>query len=383
MKFIHSKSLHLWLLSTLISMIAVVAMSYKWLSVNRLYGIDTNVVRNQSQLEDFLPRNQDTIEFLGGQKPYRIPTGFFIQSLSFVNSSDVNITGYIWQKYSPDFPNDFVKGIIFAEEVNSTNTRLDKFYESTLEQDGVRHDVIGWRFDVTVRQSFDYSHYPLDLLTVWLRLWYKDFIHTHRVILVPDFVSYAKMDKSTFGLDTEIVHGEWEIDETFFSYKDIPYDTGFGFSTNAEEDIYKELFINLGVRRKFINAFIVNLVPLFAVALLLFAQMLIVSGKEHLIERFGFNVNDSLTTFSALFFIILLAHIQVRSQFTDSGLVYIEYFYLIMYLAVIFCAANLYIFSLGRFRYLGIIYYRDNLIPKLAYWPTIIWSMTTATWLIL
>jgi len=54
-----------------------------------------------------------------------------------------------------------------------------------------------------------------------------------------------------------------------------------------------------------------------------------------------------------------------------------------MYLAVIFCAANLYIFSLGRFRYLGIIYYRDNLIPKLAYWPTILWSMTTATWLIL
>jgi len=58
--------------------------------------------------------------------------------------------------------------------------------------------------------------------------------------------------------------------------------------------------------------------------------MLIVSSKEELIERFGFTVNNSLTTCSAIFFVILLAHIQVRSQFAESGLVYIEYFYLIM-----------------------------------------------------
>jgi len=69
----------------------------------------------------------------------------------------VNITGYIWQKYPKDFPKDF----IFPEEVNSVNMRLDKFYESTGEQDGIQYDVIGWYFDVTVRQSFDYSHYPL------------------------------------------------------------------------------------------------------------------------------------------------------------------------------------------------------------------------------
>jgi len=119
------------------------------------------------------------------------------------------------------------------------------------------------------------------------------------------------------------------------------------------------------------------------VALLLFAQTLIVSGKEDLIERFGFNVNDSIATCSAVFFIILLAHIQVRSQFTDSGLVYIEYFYLIMYLAIILCAANLYVFSLRKFKYLDFIHYQDNLIPKLAYWPVILWMMAMATWLVL
>ena len=36
-------------------------------------------------------------------------------------------------------------------------------------------EVIGWYFDVTVRQAFDYSKYPLDTQDVWLRLWHKDF----------------------------------------------------------------------------------------------------------------------------------------------------------------------------------------------------------------
>jgi len=113
--------------------------------------MDTNVIRNQSQLEGFLSHHQNTIEFSGGQKPYRIPTVFFIQSLAFSTASDVNITGYIWQKYPKDFPQDFVKGIVFAEEVNSVNTRLDKFYESTGEQNGIQYDVIGWHSDVTIR----------------------------------------------------------------------------------------------------------------------------------------------------------------------------------------------------------------------------------------
>ena len=73
MKPLSFNTLHLWLLPILISITAVAAMSYKWLNVNRSYGMDTNVVRNQAELEDFLLQHQDTIEAAGGQKPYRIP----------------------------------------------------------------------------------------------------------------------------------------------------------------------------------------------------------------------------------------------------------------------------------------------------------------------
>ncbi len=47
MEFFRSNTPYLWLLSVLISLVAVAAMSYKWLNVYRSYGTDTNVIRDQ------------------------------------------------------------------------------------------------------------------------------------------------------------------------------------------------------------------------------------------------------------------------------------------------------------------------------------------------
>jgi len=85
-------------------------MGYKWTSKTRPYGADTHVIKNESQLEDFLLHHHNAAQFKDGQEPYRIPTGLFIQSVAFITASDVNITGYIWQKYPQDFSEDFVKG---------------------------------------------------------------------------------------------------------------------------------------------------------------------------------------------------------------------------------------------------------------------------------
>jgi hypothetical protein len=369
-----------WFLSILLSAVAIGMIGYNWFEVRRIHGTGKNLVRNESELKKFLEA-RDTVETEKGRKPILIPTGFFIQSLAFITPSDVNITGYIWQKYPEDFPNAIKKGFIFPEEVSSESTKLKIVYEFSGEQNGKKYDVIGWYFHVTVRQSFNYSKYPLDFLTVWIRLWAKDFTNGDRVIFVPDFKAYSSTNRKIFGLDTDIVQGEWEIDETFFSYNNMPYDTDFGFFTEVSDYHYKEFFINLGMRRKFINGFIINLVPLFVVALLLFAQMMTVTSKKDLSEKFGFNTSGAIATCSALFFVVLLAHIQVRRQFSGSGLVYIEYFYLIMYLVILMTASNAYVFSLGKLKYFNLIYYRDNFIPKVAYWPIVLWMMAIVTWI--
>lgn len=358
----------------MLSLLALIVIGHQWMQVDRDYGQGTHIVRNEADLQNLIKRG-NTIEFQGKQAPYLIPTGFFIQSMAFVTPSDVNITGYVWQRYPEDYPANFGKGLIFPEEVDSNSTTLRKQYEERGDYNGHIYDLIGWYFDITVRQSFDYSSYPLDYLTVWLRLWPKDFDHDESILLVPDFSAYHDTSRPTFGLDQDIVPGAWDIDETFFSYNDTPYDSNFGYSNSPTKVSYKEFFFNLGARRKFINAFIINLVPLFVVAILLFASLMTISGDNEHAERFGFNTSGILAACSALFFVVLLAHIQVRSQFADSGLVYIEYFYLVMYVCLLLTALNAYLFSLKSLASCQLLHYQDNLIPKVLFWPLLLWSM--------
>ena len=367
-----------WIISLVLSLIAAAVIGYKWDQVQRLHDYDTDVVRNPADLEKVLS-SRDTVEFNDPQKLIRIPTGYFIQSLAFVTPSDVNITGYLWQKYPEDLPADFKMGVIFPEEVNSAGTQFKEIYSFNGIENNRNYHMIVWYFDVTVRQSFDYSNYPLDFLTVWLRLWPKDFLHDDHILFIPDFKAYASTGSPTHGLDEDIVPGEWKIDETFFSYHTINYDTDFGFFSDVTKQKYSEFYINIGIRRKFINAFVINLVPLFVVALLLFAQAMTVSGDKERMEKFGFNTTGAIATCSALFFVVMLAHVQVRRLFAGSELVYIEYFYLIMYVVILLTALNAYVFSLGKLERFNIIHHHDNFIPKVAFWPLVLWMMAIAT----
>ena len=376
MKDINVKNL--WLLSLILSIIPIVLIGYKWMHVNRMHDYTTDVIRNEADLEEVL-KEVNTIEFRDGKKPIHIPTGYHIESLAFVNPIDVNVTGYIWQKFPVDSTADLQKGIVFPEEVSSGNTVIEQVYSYEGVENGIKYQTIGWYFDVIVRQPFDYSRYPLNYLTVWLRLWSTDFLNHDRFLFIPDFKAYTDMEDRVYGLDQDMVSGEWMIDETFFSYQDIRYDTDFGLFTDVHERVYKEFFINIGIQRKFINAFIINLVPLFVVALLLFAQVMTVSADEHRMEMFGFNTSGAIATCSALFFVVMLAHVQVRRQFSGSGLVYIEYFYLIMYIVILLTALNAYVFSLGHQKNFNLIHYHDNIIPKAAFWPVVLWLMAIAT----
>lgn len=369
-----------WSFAFLVSMTCVYLVGFKWYQVLQEQGAYVDRIQDKNDLKRLLSQ-KDTVEFQNGQQPILIPTGFFIQSIKFVAASDVNVTGYIWQKYPVTSTTGITKGFIFPDEVDSSSTTLRHVYTDRGVQDAIEYELIGWYFDVTVRQSFDYRKYPLDFLSVWLRLWPEEFKQDDSLLFVPDFDSYADPNKVKFGLDQEIVQGEWEIDKTFFSYNNVPYDTDFGFFTKVTEETYKEFFINLGIKRKFLNAFVINLVPLFIVALLLFAQVMTVTSRGVLAERFDFSVQNAIATCSALFFVVLLAHIQVRQQFSSSGLVYIEYFYLIMYLVILFTALNAYLFALHDGAITHFITWNDNLIPKVAFWPSVLGMMAVITWM--
>lgn len=106
-----------------------------------------------------------------------------------------------------------------------------------------------------------------------------------------------------------------------------------------------------------------------------------VSGDETLVDKFGFNTTGAITACSALFFVVLLAQVQVRQLFSGSGLTYIEFFYLIMYIVILLVALNAYVFSLGNLGYCNVVFHRDNFIPKLVYGPVVLGMMAIITWI--
>ena len=366
-----------WGISLAVSAVFAGLISFQW------YIEDISYEPNQCQLVDEFTAHNDLLKKLqqagypSGAELSLMPTGIFIQSLEFKDANDVNLTGYVWQRYDIK---DFTEptGIVFPEVVNSASNFIPRSQKEEYRKLIGDKEVVGWYFEVTLRQSFNYKKYPLDHKTVWIRMWPRKFLQ--RSLLFPDFRAYQSTDiEDTFGIDTDIVLGNWKIEETFFDYHLPFYDTNFGLIGETNPKIFPELYFNIVLKRKFMNEFIINLVPLLTVATLLFLILLSTTTEKEKAERFDFSILGVIGVNSALFFVIIIAHVQLRRQFLGSGLVYLEYYYLLMYLIILVITADTYLISAGsRFRLLQ---YKDHLIPKLLYWPFFFGAGVIITWI--
>ncbi len=375
-----------WWLSSVVSTVLVIVLISMWVEMNN-YDVEPTQLENAQAAEDYLKANWEdrlSSSTTAIEPTTKVKTGIFIQSLQFFNASEVNLSGYIWQRYQ-DGVHDELKpakgevGFVLPEQVNTGNDIEPR--EVYRDREG-NEEVIGWYFEATLRQPFDYVDYPFDHKTVWVRMWPKEF--SKNIVLVPDFDAYKSTGlNDVFGIEKDIVLGTWVRQNTFFDYKLKSYDTNFGLSHYIGQDNFPELYYNFVIKRKFENAFIVYLLPLFLVASLLFSALLTVSSNDKLSSRFGFSVSGFIGACSALFFVVMLAHIQLREQFPGSPTVYIEYFYILMYALLVAATANTYLFSINSGKWLKLIHYNDNIIAKVAYWPVVLSSLIFITWMFL
>ncbi len=371
-----------WLQSSVVSVVLACVLMFMWSEMNHYTVLPPQLTHNEA-VSSYL--NDHWSGLKGGQEngapTERLKTGLFIQSLYFNNSTEVNITGYLWQKYDNRTQAEFIPkvgevGFIFPEQVSTQNNPIEKY--RIVEGDDT---LVGWYFETIVKQPFDYSLYPFDHKTVWLRIWPKDF--SKNVILVPDFNAYEKTGvNDVFGIDEDIVLGTWERENTYFDYYLSSYNTNFGIDDYVGQSNFPELRYNVVIKRKFQNAFIIYLLPLLLVAILLYSALLTVSDDNELFEKFGSNVTGFIGGCSALFFVVMLAHIQLREQFSGSSIVYIEYFYILMYVMLVVATANTYLFSVRSQVFNGLVLYRDNMIPKVLYWPSVLSALIAITYFV-
>jgi len=364
------KHKYLWLIVSFISLAIFSSIVVMWDIVNDSYLPNTQQITTEQEA-----RKVNTLKAPNAAKQtLEIPTGIYLQSLHFVSAYDVHVSGTLWQTLPNEMQIDSPQ-LYFSEQVNGTMNPTLRY--KVRKGDSTTY---GWSFEVTVRQPFDYSVYPLDHKTVWLRILPNN-IGTE-VLLLPDLSSFPSTDLGDiFGLDDQIVLGNWTVDETFFDYKLNSYATNFGFMSVTEHQ-QRELHFNVVLKRKFVNAFVVHLVPMLTVAVLLFAILLNFSHCKTTASNNGFSKMNSIGAISALFFIVVISHVDVRTKFPSGGLIYIEYFYLIMYSTMTWIVMASFVeYREGRF--LSKILANDSLILKLMYWPVLLSIIAIVTYCVL
>jgi len=127
----------------------------------------------------------------------------------------------------------------------------------------------------------------------------------------------------------------------------------------------------VALQRRFINAFVSNLIPIIVVALLLFAVLLTVASRQQDGANLtGFSTSAVLSFCAALFFVVIIAHVNLRTSLAAQGIIYLELFYFLMYGAILSVAINSILIASPV--NLSLIRYKDNFIARLLYWPVII-----------
>jgi hypothetical protein len=295
------------------------------------------------------------------EEPTFVPTGLLVQSINLQSATDVLVTGYVWQKYADDVPASVTRAVSFPEMESGSITEAYR-------RRGRGETVIGWSFSITLRQSHTgQNRYPLDDVDVRVRLWPHDF--DKNVILVPDLEAYTTLIPSSLpGLTANPKVAGWSLRASYFGFQEFAGKANFGIDQFAGERQAPELFFATVMRRNFLNAFVSSLLPLMVVTFLVFVLLMLVNKNEQK-KGLGFNALSLVSSSAALLFAVILGQSTLREKLAASGLVYLEYFYLVMYFAItVICIGAIMFVEEVELSY---VQYRDHLIPKLLYWPVL------------
>lgn len=359
-----TSELKLWIDTSIYTLIFFVGVISIWILE---YGAiseqkeKTLILANKAIIEKYEREHALQILAAHEEAPVYVSVGLFIQSIEFLSATNVNVTGYIWHRYQKGQASDYAIGTVFPEAIE---TRINLAYEKTTNEETLK----GWYFETTLRENFTPDQYPLDRQSVWIRLWHEKI--GDNIVLVPDLKSYENLDTRALpGIEKYFVLSGWNLFRSYFEMHEKKYNTRLGTTNNASGAGVPELYFNIEIMRNFINPFLAHLFPLLVVVLMLYAIVMTMSTDQEKKDLLGFNAAGVVASCSALFFVALISHIQMRDELKANSVVYLEYFYLITYVIILLITANAVLLSLKV--ELKFIQFHDNLLPKLLYWPAI------------
>ena len=365
----------LWLLSAVVSSLLVAGIGFTWRAALMFGDADDLsglIVTDSAGLKSLERTISDRSRQRLTEPPIFVPTGVLIESLRFEGATDVDVRGYVWQRYGLESHADVERGISFA------GVAAERIGEPQIKRTSVS-EILRWPFEVSQRVRFENSKYPLMRERFALRIIPSS--PSSNVMLVPDLGAYPLLSPTTRpGLDENVYLPGWEITRTFFELRERAAETSFGLENSATRETFPSLYFNIEVRKEFVDTFVSNLVPLIIVAVVVFLVLMIIEREEDQILLMRAGPGFNLSICGTLLFVAVFAHIGARQKIAAQEIIYLEYFYIVMYFTLLWVAIDAIVYV--RCPNSKFIQYEKNLFPKVLFWPVTlgaIWLVTLMT----
>lgn len=341
-----------WTVILLAGLVGLWAVTYVQFDFRALSGTR---VSSETEVASFLANHPPP-----AGRSYEIPTGLFLQQFEFLSGDNVLVAGHVWQRYDDAVPPEIERRVIFPESIDTEVFELDA------EVDLGEATLYDWYFEVTLRQAFDYAHYPLDRQDIWFRLWSPS--ADLGAVLVPDFASYQDIAPDTLpGIDNDLVASGWVPDVSGFSYKLHSYNTRFGQVDQPFLERTPELYFNLGIKRDYRGPLLKHIPFTLAIAGLLFGILILATNDPTLRDRFGFETLAVIATTGALLLTVVVEHNGMRDTVSAGQVSYIEVLPFTLYGLILLVTVN----AVVRDQPNAPAFFDDrhNNWPVLLYWP--------------
>jgi hypothetical protein len=303
-----------------------------------------------------------------------VPTGVLVRSINIDSGSEVSVAGYIWQRFELGRQDSVPRGFMLPETFDPERSFISEVFKERVDGE----ERIAWEFKATFRQQFDYTKFPFDRQSVWVRLRPASPVST--VVLVPDYGGYAMMNPVFRpGVDAGLIVSGWDVLSSYFDYRQHTYNSTLGMAGRESTASYPEMYFNVEMRRRFLGPFVSQVVPLVVTAAMLFSLLLISSRREASQGLLGFSAAEVVLGAAALFFVASFQHGALRDMLGADNIVYFEYLYFGLYLLIMLVSVNAILFASSLD--VEFVEHGDNLIPKLAFWPVCVvtlFALTTA-----
>ncbi len=356
----------LWWMVTAVSLAIMANIVFIWfLNLTTDFSLldnDQERIVNRTIMTKYVDSYDRALYKLARANYHKVPVGVFIESYELA-SFEASLIGRLWMKY-PKQLYQVAPPAFYLPDVSAVESR-GLVSEVISEVESEDHVLVTWKFRATIEQDFSYQQFPFEQNDIQLAILYPD--PSKNVLLVPDLASYSILNPSAKpGLNQDITVPSSETISSFFTFKTIDYTTTFGSDTPVNSR--PALVFNMAAKRIFLSPFIANMVPILIVALIMFVVLCTSSSNE--VSRSGLTTMNVIQSSAGFLFILLLAHVNERSRIETPEIAYIEVFYFSMYLLITLQSVAL-AMSLGGSGW-KIFEYHDNLILKLAFWPTLL-----------